>query len=238
MLTIAIAGKLAMPIRAIPYCSHGFLNASAVAAFLANPNSIGGEFDAQTCDDPDHPLTRYKHPPHPFRIDAHGRVEQIHPGVFHSVPQQVETATSTGHSIDAVRALPPGVFVWLKDVQELFNFLDFQFERQECNALGDVQNFRYWLDLPFVNLDPETTEMILEGVALAAHSTVKRTVKRSGPGDTDPVTQVEADKVDDIFRKTHGRIPKKKEVASILVKNSGRLYGTIMREIQSPKTRK
>lgn len=238
MLTIPIAGQLAIPIRAIPYCSHGFLNASTVAAFLANPNSIGGEFDAQTCDDPDHPLTRYDHPPCPFRIDAHGRVEQIHAGVFHSIQQQVETATSIGDSLDAVRALPPGVFMWLKDVRALFDFLDFQLGRQEYNARGDVQNFRHWLDVPFVNLDPATTQMILEGVTLAAKSAVKRTVKRSGPGGTNPDTQVEADRADDLFRKEHGRIPTKKELAYILAKNSPRSYGSMMREFSSPKARK
>lgn len=163
MLTIPIAGQLALPIRAIPYCSHGFLSASSVAAFLANPNSIEGEFDPNTCDDPDHPLTRYDGTPAPFRIDAFGRVERLHPGIFHSIPQQVAEAAATGQTLDAVRALPPGVFVWLKDVKALFYFLDFQLHRQEYNARGDVEHFRQWLDAPFVNIDTVTTEVILEG---------------------------------------------------------------------------
>lgn len=238
MLTIPIAGQLALPIRAIPYCSHGFLAASDVAAFLANPNSIGGEFDRNTCDEPDHPLTRYDGPPCPFRIDAFGRVQRLHPGIFHSIPQQVADAAATGQTLDAVKALPPGVFVWLKDVRALFDFLDFQFERQEYNARGDVEHFRHWLDDPFVNLDAATNTVIFEGVAHAAKATIKRPVKRSGTGGTNPDTEAAADKEDDRFRALNKRVPTKKELATILADKSGREYSTIMREIRSPKARR
>ena len=238
MLTIPIAGQLAIPVRAIPYCSHGFLTASDVAAFLANPNSIAGEYDPHTCNDPDHPLTRYDGPPAPFRIDAFGRVERLHPGIFLSIPQQVDDAAATGQTLDAVRALPPGVFVWLKDVRALFDFLDFQLERQEYNARGDVEHFRHWLDAPYVNMDDSTTTLILEGVEQVVKTTVERTVKRSGTGGTNPDTQAAADKEDDTFRKVHERVPKKKELATILAAKSGRKFGTVMREIRSPKARK
>ncbi len=238
MLTVLIDGRYAIPIRAIPYCSHGFLSASDVAAFLAHPNSIGGEFDPQTCDNPDHPLTRYDGPPYPFRIDAFGRIERLHPGIFHSIPHLVEAATITGQMLDAVAALPPGVFVWQKDVKALFDFLDFQLYRQEYNARGDVENFRHWLDDPFLGIDAVTMSTILDGVDQAANATVKRTVKRSGAGGIDPDTQAAADKEAEIFRKSNGRLPKKKELASILADTSGRKYGTVMREIRSPKARK
>ena len=185
MLTIPIAGQLAIPIRAIPYCSHGFLSAASVAAFLANPNSIAGEYDPHTCNDPDHPLTRYDGPPAPFRIDALGQVERLHPGIFHSIPQQVADAAATGHTLDAVKALPPGVFVWLKDVRALFYFLDFQLHRQEYNARGDVEHFRHWLDAPFVNIDTVTTELILEGTGNLFGSPPKPTPT---PASTSPST--------------------------------------------------
>lgn len=80
--------------------------------------------------------------------------------------------------------------------------------------------------------------MILEGVAFAAASTVRRRVQRSGPGGTDLGTQVDADRLDDSIRKEFGRVPKKKELASILADKSSRSFGTIMREIRSPKSRK
>ncbi len=238
MLTIPIAGQLAIPIRAIPYCSHGFLTASDVAAFLANPNSIGGEFDPNTCDDPDHPLTRYDRPPRPFRINAFGRVERLHPGIFHSIPQQVADAASTGQTLDAVKALPPGVFVWLKDVRALFDFLDFQFERQEYNARGDVEHFRHWLDDPFVNMDDASTAMILEGVDQAVKSAVKRTVKRSEPGGINPDTQRLADAESKRIHLTTGRYPKKETLAKHIASLNKQKWTSVMREFHSCKPRR
>jgi hypothetical protein len=238
MLTIPIAGQLAIPIRAIPYCSHGFLSASSVAAFLANPNSIEGEFDPHTCNNPDHPLTRYDGPPSPFRIDAFGRVERLHPGIFHSIPQQVDDATATGQTLDAVRALPPGVFVWLKDVIALFDFLDFQFERQEYNARGDVENFRKWMDDPFVNMDDATNAVILEGVDQAAKSDVKRTVKRSETGGVNPDTQRIADAESKRIHSKTGRYPKKETLAKHIAGLNKQNWTSVMREFRSCKPKK
>ena len=238
MLTIPISGQLAIPIRAIPYCSHGFLSASSVAAFLSNPNLIPGEFDPHTHHEVDHPLTRYDGTLCPFRIDAFGRVFQLHPGIFHSLPQQVENAAAAGQPLNAVKALPPGVFVWLKDVRALFDFLNFQLERQEEKALGFVEIFRHWLDEPFVNIDTETTAVILEGVAEATAEPKRTTVKRSESGGTDPKIQAVADAESRRVHNLTGHYPKKETIAKHIEKATGRNWLTVMREFHSLKSHK
>lgn len=236
MLTVEIGYRQALPLRAIPFCSHGCISALDVAAFLANPEAIPGEFDERTYQDPDHPLTRYNRTPIAFRIGPMGAVDRLPPGVFHSIPKVVTLAMEAPDVLAPIKALPPGIFVWLDEIRVLFDFLDYQFTRQEENARGFVENFREWRDVPALPIDATTVAMILEGVEPAIKTTKGcSSVKRSGMGGTNPEIQAFADTEADRVFKATGRYPKKTVLAQHIEQITKRKACTVMREFRSPK---
>jgi len=237
MLTVEIGYRTALPIRAIPFCSHGSISALDVAEFLSNPEWLPGEFDERTYEDPDHPLTKYDHPPAAFRIDELGKVEKLPPGVFHSTPKNVARAMELTDPVAPVMELPRGIFVWLDEIRVLFDYLDFQLTRQEHNARGSVEHFREWQDEPLLPMGKATFEIVMEGVAHAVQTTTRKTVKRSGPGGTDPHIQAMADAEAKLFRDQNNRFPTKEEVAKKVASKTHKALGTVMRETTSPKKR-
>ena len=238
MLTIEIGYRKALPIRAIQFCSHGSLNALSVAAFLANPESIPGEFDERTHEDSDHPMTKYGRPPTSFRVDEIGNIERLPPGIFHSIPDAVEVAMDSDDPINPIKALPPGVFVWLDEIKVLFDYLDFQYTRQEDNARGFIEHFREWRDTPLLPMDEATAGIVLEGVDQAVQTAKKGNVKRSAPGGIDPVIQRLADAESIRVHKLTGRYPKKETLAAFIEAKTGRKANTVMREFRSLKAHK
>ncbi len=238
MLTVTIGYDYALPIRAIPFCSHGFINALNVAEFLANPESFPAEYDAGTQQDIDHPLTRYESPPTPFRIDVLGKKNALHPGIFHSLPHTVMAAMDSEDPLASIKALPAGIFVWLKDIKLLFDFLNFKFDEQEFKTCGHISRFRQWMDDPFLNIDKYTTELIMEGMNQAQLPAITKKVRRSGMGGTDPHIQQLANVEVKKFFVAHARFPKKKEIAPLIAKITSKKVATVMREFKSPKSRK
>jgi hypothetical protein len=237
MLTFEIGYRKALPVRAIPFCSHGSISALNVAAFLANPESIPGEFDGRTYADLNHPLTKYDRPPPAFRVDELGKIERLPAGVFHSIPDTVSLAMESTDPIAPIKALPSRFFVWLDEIRVLFDYLDFQLTRQEEYARGFVQHFREWRDEPLLPMDKATFEIVTDGAAQAVQTATKGKVKRSGPGGTDPHTQAIADKEVALFLTRIKRPPTKDEIATIIEEKFGLTKSTVMREIKSPKNR-
>lgn len=238
MLTVTIGCDYALPIRAIPFCSHGFISALSVAEFLANPESFPAELDARNQEDVDHPLTRYESPPTPFRIDALGKKDALHPGIFLSLPHTVKAAMDSDDPLASIKALPPGIQVRLDEINRFYDFLNFKCEEQELNARGSSSSFRQWRDIPFLNIDDVTTGLIMEGTERKAQTSLNHKVKRSGSGGTDPFIQVLADKESNRIYKLTGKYPKKIALAEYIHKQTGRKANTLMREFKSLKPHK
>ncbi len=238
MLTIGIGYRQALPIRAIPFCSHGSISARDIAAFLANPESIPGVFDVRSYVDIDHPLTKYSGPPSAFQIDELGKTVGLPPGVFHSIPGAVALASESSDPIDPIKALPPRIFVWLDEIRELFDYLDYQYTCQEENARDFVEHFREWRDAPLLPMNEATVSIVLEGVKQAAQTAKKGKVKRSGPGDSDPHIQSLADAESNRVFKITGHYQKKETLAAYIESKTGRKASTVMREFHSLKAHK
>jgi len=140
--------------------------------------------------------------------------------------------------IGPIKALPPGVFVWLDEIKVLFDYLDFQYTRQEDNARGFVEHFREWRDTPLLPMNEAALGIVLEGVEQAVQTAKKGKVKRSGPGGIDPITQSLADAESIRVHKLTGRYPKKETLAAFIEEKTGKKFSTVMREFRSLKAHK
>jgi hypothetical protein len=101
MLSIEVHGRKAIPLRAISYVTGGLIDGNSIAAL--------------TVDHAEHP---YWNRLQPFSLDPTGAPVQHHVGQLRRMKQEMEDARRRGGSIAEVRAcVPPGLYVWMSDVE-------------------------------------------------------------------------------------------------------------------------
>lgn len=203
MLTYEVKNKAgiptrAIPIRAIPLFSPGFLGPADVMDMLVDVECYG-----------EAPMLR------PFTVDASGQIHGIHPlGLLYD-RESVKSVGNTGSLEQRLEAMPSGVMVWLDEAKAMYDFLDYQIFLQESRS-ARPELMRIWFTQPTA---PESVrKLVLADKGHMTRTSQPKTTsvhkrQRDAHGSNAEVQGVADALATEIHART-GRWPTKKELIS------------------------
>lgn len=210
MTKFEIKGRYAVPIRAIPFHSPGFLDPAAVLDMLVDVEGYGAA-----------PAL------HPFMLDEFGRIRGIRPLEMLYARNEVERLKSNKVPIDvAIMAMPGEVMVWFDEIETRYDFLDEQLLKAETDIWAR-ETPRGWFDSPY--LTTAQGELISAGVSDTAHPVGSLATTPASPiwprqrnkEGVNPSVQKVADGLAARHYAKHGKWPSKKQLRPALVQHFG-----------------
>ena len=218
MMQFKIEGRIAIPIRAIPFFSPGFMSPKTVMSMLVDVESFG-------------------HAPglRAFQVDNYGATRRLHPLELHYARQEVELADGAGPLVDALRVMPAGLMVWLSEVKAMYEFLSHEYWEQESRR-GYKEISRAWIDRPLPT--KSQLEVALENTSHVptanAPSAMKNRERKRDPKGIATEVQDAANAAAQDYEKLTGRYPRKKDAILTGIRarlaRCGKSDATLMRE--------
>jgi len=225
MLTVTINGREAVPLRAVPYVTHGFLDIRRVAAALFDPEGFDEGWGFAT----GFPRAR--------RLLAANQVEDLRAGSHRIWAEACTDSNLNGNSLDLIKLAPAEYFVWRDELESCFRAMDKELDDRAA-AITGYEPFESRAFAVDAYVAPTERDVIMEGFqqppAAAVRSGSGKTTKQLG---IDLQLQAEAEQVAQELKQARGplssKLPSRREVATALARKHRLSDGTVQRRIRA-----